>query len=89
MHQPAAALHWAHSHAVVSPLPRRSLPVVPLIGDKRYYGEAPARVLWGYGVGAGGRGHYATHYLENSEEPRSSSSHFGSGREFKGAGGRG
>jgi hypothetical protein len=39
------------------------------MGYKWYYGEAPARVLRGYGVGAGGRGHYATHYLENSEEP--------------------
>jgi hypothetical protein len=27
----------------------RSLPVVPLIGDKRYYGETPMRLRWGYG----------------------------------------
>src|ERR1035438_6030462 len=29
-----------------SPEPRRSLPVVPLIGDQRYYGEAPGRLRW-------------------------------------------
>ena len=28
----------------VSPDARRSLTVVPLIGDKRYYGEAPVRL---------------------------------------------
>jgi hypothetical protein len=27
-----------------SPEPPRSLPVVPLISDQRYYGEAPARL---------------------------------------------
>jgi hypothetical protein len=27
---------------------RRSLPVVPLIGDQRYYGETPARLRRGY-----------------------------------------
>src|ERR1035437_4686539 len=29
--------------------PHRSLTVVPLIGDKRYYGEAPVGPRWGYG----------------------------------------
>ena len=29
--------------------PHRSLPVVPLIADKRYYGEAPGKIRWGYG----------------------------------------
>jgi len=37
-----------------SPDTRRSLAVVPLIRDKRYYGEAPARLRWGYG-GVSGR----------------------------------
>jgi hypothetical protein len=30
---------------------RRSLPVVPLIGDQRYYGEAPVRLPGGSGAG--------------------------------------
>ena len=29
--------------------PRRSLPVAPLIADKRCYGEAPVWFRWGYG----------------------------------------
>jgi hypothetical protein len=29
--------------------PHGSLTVVPLIADKRYYGEAPGRPRWGYG----------------------------------------
>jgi len=32
-----------------APEPPRSLAVVPLIGDKRYYGETPMRVRWGSG----------------------------------------
>jgi hypothetical protein len=42
----------AFQHQTVSraaPEPPRSLPVVPLIADKRYYGEAPGSVRWGYG----------------------------------------
>ena len=35
--------------SVVPPDPRRSLPVAPLIGDKRCYGEATARLRRGYG----------------------------------------
>src|ERR1035438_8177406 len=36
-----------------SPWPRRNLAVVPLIGDKRYYGEVPARPGGGYGPVSG------------------------------------
>ena len=37
--------------SVAAPEPHRSLPVVPLIADKRYYGEAPARPAGGSGAG--------------------------------------
>jgi len=37
----------------VSPDTRRSLAVAPLIGDKRCYGEAPARLRGGYGPVSG------------------------------------
>ena len=47
------------------PEPRRSLAVVPLIANQRYYGETPARLRRGYG-GVGGRGRYLTHPTENS-----------------------
>jgi hypothetical protein len=36
-----------------SPDPRRNLPVVSLIGNKRYYGEVPARLRGGYGPVSG------------------------------------
>jgi hypothetical protein len=32
-----------------APQPPRSLPVVPLIGDKKYYGEAPVELRVAYG----------------------------------------
>ena len=37
--------------SVAAPDPHGSLPVVPLIGDKRYYGESPARPAGGSGAG--------------------------------------
>jgi hypothetical protein len=37
--------------SIASQDPHRSLPVVPLIGDKRYYGEAPARLPGRSGAG--------------------------------------
>ena len=38
------------AHASVAPSePHRSLPVVPLIADKRYYGEAPVCIRRGSG----------------------------------------
>ena len=40
----------AHT-SVAPPEPHRSLTVVPLIGDKRYYGEAPVRPAGGSGAG--------------------------------------
>src|ERR1039458_3412284 len=45
--------------------PRR-LPVVPLIPDKRYYGESPVG-LRRYERAVGGR--RSSHSIENSEEP--------------------
>ena len=42
------------------------LPVVPLIPDKRYYGESPVG-LRRYERAVGGR--RSSHYIENSEEP--------------------
>jgi hypothetical protein len=50
--------------------PHRSLPVAPLIGDQRCYGEATVRVWGGSGEASGG-GRYVTHYPESSEEPES------------------
>src|ERR1035441_5095490 len=41
------------SNPPLSPYPRRSLTVVPLIADKRYYGEAPVRLRRGYGAAPG------------------------------------
>jgi hypothetical protein len=35
------------AHTVAAPDPHRSLPVVPLIADKRYYGETPVRLPGG------------------------------------------
>jgi len=35
--------------AGASPDTRRSLPVVPLIADQRYYGEVPASIRRAYG----------------------------------------
>jgi hypothetical protein len=36
------------SHTVTAPLPRRSLPVAPLIADQRCYGEAPGGLRRGW-----------------------------------------
>jgi hypothetical protein len=47
-----------------APEPRRSLPVVPLIRDQRYYGEAPARLRRAYGP-AGVNGPPEWHRLQD------------------------
>src|ERR1019366_1596414 len=53
-----ALAHRPPSRVRVSPGPRHSLTVVPLIGDKRYYGEATAWLPRGSrpirGIGPGG-----------------------------------
>jgi hypothetical protein len=52
-----------------SPGLHRDLTVVPLIGDKRYYGEDPMRLRCGYGVVVGGQGKQG-HSTQNSENPK-------------------
>jgi hypothetical protein len=51
-----------------TPDPHRSLTVVPLTRDQRYYGEPTVCLRCAYGEASGGRT-YFTHSTENSEEP--------------------
>src|SRR5262249_10681215 len=51
---PALSLGPDGSLTVTSPSPRRSLAIVPLIPDKRYYGEAPVKSACGRGGMTGG-----------------------------------
>ena len=49
--------------------PRRSLPVAPLIGDKRCYGEATVRA-WGAPVRRAGSGRSVTHPTETAKNQK-------------------